>query len=48
MKLYRKFEIPEHWNYRRAEYTAPILAVADPGYIITWVSVETLDFLFVI
>lgn len=36
MKLYRKFEIPDHWGFRRGEYTPPILAVAEPGYVLVW------------
>ncbi|GAB6024770.1 Ectonucleotide pyrophosphatase/phosphodiesterase member 6 [Chamberlinius hualienensis] len=36
LKIYRSYEIPDHWGYRKGEYVTPIVAVAEPGYILVW------------
>lgn len=35
LKVYRKSEIPERWNFRSHRRIAPIIAVADDGWTIT-------------
>jgi hypothetical protein len=35
VKVYRKNEIPESYNYRNDDRIAPIVAIADEGSVIT-------------